>query len=208
VSGFNKEFGEAVLGEPKQLESCTEATDDAWMSVSAVRPGGRAGFTVLELMIVVMIIGALAAVGIPLFLRYQLKTRSAEGKTNLGAIRVLEQAHFSEFEAYLPALPEPPAIPGGAPAPFDAVTSDFADLGFAPEGRVYFSYGVAVTADLVGYTADAAADIDSDGIVQFWGYAKPDGAGVLVGGQVGCNVAGLSPLQLGPCDPTAGTSVF
>lgn len=178
------------------------------MSVSGTPPGRRAGFTILELMIVVMIIGVLAAIGIPRFLRYQLKSKSAEGKTNLGAIRVLEEAYFSEFEAYLAAAPEPAAVPGASPAAFDPVTSDFGDLGFAPEGRVYFSYGVALSADLVAYTADAAADIDADGIVQFWGYAKPDHSGALVPGQVGCNVAGFAPRQIGPCDPAAGTSVF
>ena len=39
---------------------------------------------------------------------------------------------------------------------------------------MYFSYGVAVTADASGYTADAAADIDADGFPQLWGFAKPD----------------------------------
>jgi prepilin-type N-terminal cleavage/methylation domain-containing protein len=178
------------------------------MVVSGTRPGRSAGFTILELMIVVMIIGALSAIGIPMFLRYQLKSKSAEGKTNLGAIRVLEAAHFSEFEAYLAAAPEPAAVPGRSRAVFDALTSDFADLGFAPEGSVYFSYGVAISADTAGYTADAAADIDADGIVQFWGYAKPDHSGVLVAGQVGCDVTGLAPLTIGPCNPAAGTSVF
>ena len=99
------------------------------------------------------------------------------------------------FDLYLPGL-------------FDPINSDFADIGFAPEGSVYFSYGVAVSADGAGYTTDAAADIDADGIVQFWGYAKPDNGGALVAGQVGCNVAGLSPGQVGPCDPTAVSSVF
>jgi len=159
-------------------------------------------------MIVVVIIGALSAISIPLFIRYQLKSKSTEGKTNLGAIRVLEEAYFSEFEVYVTAAPEPPAVPGASPSSFDPVNSDFADLGFAPEGRVFFSYGVAISADLAGYTADAAADIDADGIVQFWGYAKPDNAGALVAGQVGCNVAGLTPREIGPCDPAAGNSVF
>jgi prepilin-type N-terminal cleavage/methylation domain-containing protein len=178
------------------------------MSVSAARSGRRGGFTILELIIVVTVVGALSAIAIPMFLRYQLKSKSAEGKTNLAAIRTLEEAYFSEFEAYVTAVPEPPMVPGASRARFDAINSDFAQLGFAPEGSVYFSYGVAVSADGAGYTTDAAADIDADGIVQFWGYAKPDLGGVLAAGQVGCNVAGLTPLQLGPCDPTAGNSVF
>ena len=73
---------------------------------------------------------------------------------------------------------------------------------------MYFSYGVAVSADGAGYTADAAADIDADGFPQFWGFARPDGSGALAPGQVGCNVAGLTAEQVGPCDPSYGKSVF
>ena len=133
--------------------------------------------------------------------------KSAEAKTNLGALRVLESTHFSEQNGYLAVAPEPPVIPGSTSTSFDA-TGDFAALGFRPEGRVYFSYAVAVSADEVGYTVDAGADIDGDGFVQFWGFAKPDGSGALGPGQVGCDATNLQPEQLGPCDPSHGTSVF
>ena len=168
---------------------------------------GRRGFTIIELMIAAAIVGVLAATAIPLLQNYQLRSKTAEGKTNLAAIRVLENAHFSEYDAYLPVAPEPAAIPGSVPAAFN-VGGNFSPLGFRPEGRVFFSYGVGVTADGVGYTVDAAADIDADGFVQFWGFAKPDGAGVNGPGQVGCPVAALAAEQIGPCDPSHGTSVF
>ncbi|MGE4605964.1 MAG: hypothetical protein AAEJ52_04410, partial [Myxococcota bacterium] len=66
----------------------------------------------------------------------------------------------------------------------------------------------AISIDGAGFTADAAADIDADGLLQFWGYAKADGTGVRVAGEVGCAVTGLALGVVGPCTPSAGTSVF
>ena len=172
------------------------------------RGRSRTGFTLLELMIAVSIVGVLAAVAIPAFLTYQLRSKTAEAKTNLAAMRTLENAYFTEYESYQPASPEPPAIPGSTADIFDDVGSDFAVLGFKPEGRVYFSYGVGVSADGTGFTADAGADIDANGFVQFWGYTKEDGGGARVPGEVGCNVTGLVSETIGPCTATAGRSVF
>ena len=114
----------------------------------------QSGFTLIELMIVVAIIGILAAIAIPLFHTYQLRSKSAEGKTNLGAIRVLDHSYFSVHDEFLEAVRAPAVIPGTSATVFTP-NADFGLLGFHPEGRVFFSYGVAVSADGVGYTADA-----------------------------------------------------
>lgn len=159
-------------------------------------------------MIAVLIVGILSTIAIPLLTTYQLRTKTAEAKTNLSAIRVLEEGFFSEYELYRSAAPEPAAIPGSQTVAFDDVTSDFAPLGYAPEGRVYFSYGVAVSADGSAFTADAGADIDADGFVQYWGYTKPGAGGAREPGRVGCNAALLVAESVGPCGTSFGSSVF
>ncbi|HPG26749.1 MAG TPA: prepilin-type N-terminal cleavage/methylation domain-containing protein, partial [Myxococcota bacterium] len=64
----------------------------------------KKGFTLIELMIVVAIIGILAAIAIPNFLRFQLKSKSSEGKVNIAAIRTAEESYLAEFGNYVAAV--------------------------------------------------------------------------------------------------------
>ncbi len=166
----------------------------------------QSGFTLVELMIVVAILGVLASIAIPLFTKHQHRSKSSEAKTNLSAIRVVEEANFSEHGVYIAAAAEPAVIPGASPADFDFAGSDFTALGWSPEGKVYFSYAVAVSADATGFTADAGADTDGDGLIQIWGYAASDSGGNRVAGALGCDPALLSPEVVGRC--TANANVY
>jgi len=61
---------------------------------------GKKGFTLIELMIVVAIIGILAAIAIPNFLKFQSKSKQSEAKGNLKGIYTAETAYFGEQNTY------------------------------------------------------------------------------------------------------------
>jgi prepilin-type N-terminal cleavage/methylation domain-containing protein len=62
------------------------------------------GFTLIELMIVVGIIGILVAIAAPNFERYQSKARQSEAKIAMGAIFGAEKSFYSEYAAYISAV--------------------------------------------------------------------------------------------------------
>lgn len=58
------------------------------------------GFTLVELMVVVAIIGLLSAVAIPNFKKYQAKSKVSEAKLQLSALYTAQTAFFSDFNMY------------------------------------------------------------------------------------------------------------
>ncbi|MEZ4334639.1 MAG: prepilin-type N-terminal cleavage/methylation domain-containing protein [Myxococcota bacterium] len=176
----------------------------------------KKGFTLIELMIVVAIIGILAAIAIPNFLRFQLKSKSSEGKVNIAAIRTAEESYLAEFGTYVGVLtPVPAAVPGTQKAQF-APAGAFNTLGWSPEGQVFFNYAVNwASATPSAYTISASADIDGDGVVQAWGYVKPETGSsppsAIGGVHPECTNAGIAGGQfstVGPCATTYGQSIF
>jgi type IV pilus assembly protein PilA len=62
------------------------------------------GFTLVELMVVVAIIGLLSAVAIPNFKKYQAKAKVSEAKLQLSAVYTAQQAFFSDFNMFANCL--------------------------------------------------------------------------------------------------------
>jgi type IV pilus assembly protein PilA len=92
----------------------------------------KKGFTLIELMIVVAIIGILAAIAIPNFLRFQAKSRQSEAKTNLGGIFTAQTAYFSEHGMY----------------------GNFVQIAWSPVGATRYTY---VSGDYTGNMLDVPA---------------------------------------------------
>ena len=61
---------------------------------------GKKGFTLVELMVVIVIIGVLAAVAIPRMVAATHKARAAEGPQILGTISNLQHAFRAEYAAF------------------------------------------------------------------------------------------------------------
>ena len=68
------------------------------------RPRSRAAFTLIELLIVVVIIGILAAIAIPKFQNTKGKANAASLKTDLRNLSTAQEAYFFENSAYTPSL--------------------------------------------------------------------------------------------------------
>jgi type IV pilus assembly protein PilA len=70
------------------------------MNAFLKRLRSQAGFTLVELMVVVAIIGLLSAVAIPNFKKYQAKSKTSEAKLQLAALYTAETSFFSDFDTY------------------------------------------------------------------------------------------------------------
>ncbi len=68
--------------------------------------GNEEGFTLVELMVVVAIIGILAAVAIPNYQKYQARARQSEAKILLASAFTAEQSFYAESGTYSSALKE------------------------------------------------------------------------------------------------------
>lgn len=108
------------------------------------------GFTLIELMIVVAIIGILAAIAIPNFMNYQCKAKQAEAKSNLGSVRTALEAYRAEHDTYVIKDSEGEELEGE-----EAIVA----AGFTPTGTPRYTYTLEA-ADATTFTAQASGDIN------------------------------------------------
>ncbi len=168
-----------------------------------MRRNTQHGFTLIELMIVVAIIGILAAIAIPNFSRFQAKSKQSEAKTNLKAVFTSAKAYYAEHDTF-----------SGPSA------DNINDLGWAAEDGNRYTYrygnatrntqipansaatcsfaGTAVAASTTAFTAQACGNVDTDTFIDSW---EMNSSNQLCNGTFG--TAGSTT----PCTDTKGDDV-
>lgn len=117
-----------------------------------------AGFSLVELMVVVAIIGILATMAVPQINKFMAKARQAEAKTSLSSIYTANKSFFAEYQGY---------------------TSSLAAMGYAPEGELRYNSGwdnnkgecpgnYTGTCNTKSSFIDICATIKSDGVKSCW----------------------------------------
>ncbi|MFO0724014.1 MAG: hypothetical protein U1E65_09545 [Myxococcota bacterium] len=140
--------------------------------------GGR-GLAIAAMIIpaaMVPVIGILAAIAVPNFVRYQLRSKEAEAKVNLRAILQSQRSFHDEHAFYAQIPPSPSGAPSAIKQEWEArgcpaeCSKDqpgscgaFECVGFSPDLPVYFQYSCSSSENGAGVLCAAVGDLDGDG---------------------------------------------
>lgn len=115
-------------------------------------------FSMIELMVVVAIIGVLAAIGIPEYSKFQAKARQSEAKLNLAALFTAEESFRQHWNSF---------------------SVDLVNVGFSVQGsRLRYVTGFQSGSACSGYSSGQGAPVESTTDAYTWS----DGASVNTGG--------------------------
>ncbi|MCA0934860.1 pilin [Vibrio alginolyticus] len=111
-----------------------------------VKQKKQQGFTLIELMIVVAVIGVLAAIAIPQYQKYVAKAEVAAALASMAGVKTNVEAYTVEYGAFpaasqSSALGVPSSIPQGTMA-FDPVTS-------SAQGSIDFTFSASNVSSLL-----------------------------------------------------------
>ncbi len=180
----------------------------------------KRGFTLIELMIVVAIIGILAAIAIPNFIKFQARSKQGEAKTNLKSAFTAEKSYYAEKDQFASIglvgfAPEQGnrysyfgtsactsgiwARPGGTTGAYDCIMNDTARY---PDSNLVSAYttvsstiggmlGLSNTCPTCQYGIGAMGNVDNDTKRDVWFIATDNSTGMGTP-TGGCSVEGAT----------------
>jgi len=111
-----------------------------------LRAKNSAGFSLVELMVVVSIIAILSAIAVPLYLNFRKRAYTTEARAGLHGIRTLQRSYFFNNDTYADSI---------------------AKLDFKMEGGTRYHYEI-LGGGLWGFSAQASANLDGDSAIDTW----------------------------------------
>ncbi|MCM8825077.1 MAG: prepilin-type N-terminal cleavage/methylation domain-containing protein, partial [Candidatus Omnitrophica bacterium] len=134
------------------------AASSAWVRHRSFR---KKGFTLVELMVVVIIVGILASVAVPIYRANIKKAMASEGAALLGSVLTAQRIYYAENNTY---------------------TTTKANLGVDTIGNKYFTDYTVNSADANGFTASTTGTGAADGVTVTMIYTNAAGATITYSG--------------------------
>ncbi|PRZ42888.1 pilin [Paraburkholderia fungorum] len=128
---------------------------------------GSAGFTLIELMITVAIVGILAAVALPAYQNYTIRGQVSEGFTLAGGVQTAIAENYAQTGVFAPSM-----ATLGLTDPVGKYVSDINEA----NGVITVTYGGSSNTKIAGGTLTLTAKDDGNGNVHW--QCAPDGSKV------------------------------